>query len=121
MLIDYKNQGRTFQLHGFDLRSKFGFSDGDLLHEVLFDNELTEHEDVGQHEVLVEVVKRYLLPALPEKIEVEEYCTCHNPIRQKGWPDVVCNYEGAFEKTRVTVTEAQVCEVARALIAEADK
>ena len=57
---------QTIRLHAFSLCSKFGFDDGDLL---------------SSHAVLIAVVRKYLLPLLDPRIEVEEINTHHNPIR----------------------------------------
>ena len=68
----------TFILDSESLNSKFGFGDGDLFWDFLWDNGLGE---VDNHRVLTEAVRRHLLPLLPEDVEVYEIGTIHNPIR----------------------------------------
>lgn len=62
-------------LHSQCLLSKWGFSDGDEL------SWLMEHGFNNHKEVLVELVKTKLLPALEQSVEVEIISTSHNPIR----------------------------------------
>jgi hypothetical protein len=74
---------RTVYLFGFDLYSKWGFSDGDVNEEVCSELGLRR----WRHEILIEMVRARLLPALPNKIEVYEISTHHNPIRAEDGYD----------------------------------
>src|SRR5687768_2210978 len=65
----------TVQLNSESLLSKWGFCDGDLL-QWLYD-----FGKLDQHATLVELVRRRLLPALNQKVEIEVIATCHNPCR----------------------------------------
>lgn len=72
-------------LYSDGLCSKWGFNDGDIPDHVVAwceENGVAWHE-VDWHEVLSELVREYLLPALAEHHEVEIYhmVTNHNPIR----------------------------------------
>jgi hypothetical protein len=83
------------------LLSKWGFDDGDPFDEVAewFHNQHGEprmgHCDcpnfdlgVDDRALLVEVVKRFVLPVLDQRVEVEVIETIHNPIR-------ACSVDGA--------------------------
>jgi len=66
------------------LLSKWGFRDGDVLSEYLYEN-MTEYNEytavVKDHHALEELVKRYLLPKLKKKVEIQFIETIHNPVR----------------------------------------
>ena len=57
------------------LLSKFGFCDGDQL------DWLYEHGSFDKHLVLTTAVKKWVLPRLNQKVDVEIIGTIHNPIR----------------------------------------
>lgn len=107
----------TVTLFADGLLSKWGFSDGDLL------DWLYEFGVHDKHAALCAVVRQKLLPALAQKVEVEEIGTCHNPIRARTVDGVyVTNlwYDAANEKKlltpdSVTVTCAEVLAIARSL------
>jgi hypothetical protein len=67
------------------LLSKWGFSDGDLLSDVMFDirdvyPELTAA--LSDHDVLVACVQKWVIPEVAHYgITVEQIGTSHNPIR----------------------------------------
>lgn len=63
------------QLNSFSLLSKWGFMDGSEL------NWLYDFDCNDIRGVLVEVVRRKLLPALEQEVEAREIVTSHNPIR----------------------------------------
>lgn len=68
------------------LLSKWGFSDGDVLDEPLWDHadELGINPRGGDiHAVLIRAVHEYLLPALDQDVQVYEIGTIHNPIRAR--------------------------------------
>ncbi len=62
------------------LLSKWGFGDGDMLEDLMWDNDL---RDVDEHEVLIKVVKTLLLPKIDQNVEVYEVSCIHNPIRAR--------------------------------------
>lgn len=74
---------KVFSAQG--LLSKFGFWDGDMLDDFLWGVDLYDalpDDDYGvKHRLIVAVVKQHLLPLLNPGIEVDVFCTCHNPIR----------------------------------------
>jgi len=66
------------------LLSKWGFSDGDIFDEYLWDRADAEgiaSADVDNHRALITAVRTVLLPALNQDVEVYEIGTIHNPIR----------------------------------------
>jgi hypothetical protein len=84
----------TLHLSTRGLLSKWGFDDGDPFDEVAewFHDRHGEpvmgHCDCGffdlgvdDRELLVAVVRRFVLPVLDQRVEVEVIETCHNPIR----------------------------------------
>ena len=81
-----------------------------------------------EHAVLCAVVRQKLLPALAQKVEVEEISTIHNPIRARtvdGTDVTHLHYdsslrtEGLLTPASVDVTGAEVLAIARALTANA--
>lgn len=69
------------------LYSKYGFEDGDILAETMFDAQLDSVEGVDDHKAIEKLVREYLLPALPDKVETEFCITIHNPVRAVDWPE----------------------------------
>lgn len=77
----------SFTLRVIDLFRKYGFGDGDMLDEVLWENGFRGVRTARlyasfEHMVLHELVKRYVVPALPVPLNTE--ClrgTIHNPVR----------------------------------------
>lgn len=71
------------RIYTIGLLSKWGLHDGDILDDLLFDNfgfvEALEFE----HEVLIKVVEKYVIPKLDQKIEATRITTIHNPIRAR--------------------------------------
>jgi len=66
------------QLNSADLLSKWGFGDGEWI------DWLKEFGTFDTSAVLVELVRRKLIPALDQKVEIEvHYSTNHNPCRAK--------------------------------------
>jgi len=68
-------------LHADDLLSKWGFSDGDVLSDWVFDTLGRYDFEYENHKVLEELVKRFLLPELQKKVEISFISTIHNPVR----------------------------------------
>lgn len=77
------------------LLSKWGFGDGDMLDDLLWDNGFFDHEidasipdddfdTIGfAHRVLIRVVREHVLPAIEQDVEAQDIHTIHNPIRAK--------------------------------------
>ena len=75
-----------FTLRGDGLYSKWGFGDGDIVLEALYDLEdsgvpVTKADYELDHQVLIALVRAELLPKLPVPVEVFDLSTIHNPIR----------------------------------------
>lgn len=72
---------KTIKLRARDLASKFGFMDGDIVANFCEENNLkAEIEGKDTHDVLISLVRKYLLPVVGE-INVYEISSMHNPIR----------------------------------------
>lgn len=82
-------------LHASDLYSKWGFQDGDLLMDTQFDEQLEKMDD---HKALESLIREFLLPALPDPVEIEFYESIHNPVRAADWP------EGAISEANASVS-----------------
>lgn len=80
----------SLRLEAEALGSKFGFHDGDIPESLLDE---CDRKDLpyppNWRSILCRLVKRHLLPALPEPVEVYELETNHNPIRAVDYEDVL--------------------------------
>ena len=101
-----------YRLHAFDLASPFGFADGNMFGHLL-------REKLGKlapdkRAVLIECVKRFLLPALPRRIKTVVVGT-HNPIRIPDGETI-----DDIEDFTVGIREDQVLKVAVELASKHD-
>lgn len=105
----------TYILSGDDLLSKFGFGDGDLFDDQIYDYEdATNLKDcISSDGVLKAVVMKYLYPLLPNGVMIETFNTHHNPIRlvQGSFHDIAL-----IEGIEVTVTREQVDEIIKEVV-----
>lgn len=108
----------SYTLYTEDLNSKFGFGDGDMFQEICIDFEEKNglpFDSIDDHEVLRQVIKRYLLPKLDKRVTIyETFSTCHNPCRVTSVDGV--EHEWGFEPIEakpeyVVVTREQVLEI----------
>lgn len=90
------------------LFSKFGFCDGDLLDDFLWD-EYGSDEPVEDHAVLVHLVKKHLLPALPRVVKVYRMHSIHNPVRAEE--DEAHDFESVSVWVTPDMIRAAVVEV----------
>lgn len=67
-----------YRLHAFDLASRHGFADGNMFGHLL--QEKWGKFPPDKRAVLVECVKRFLIPAIPRRLHTIVSGT-HNPIR----------------------------------------
>lgn len=67
------------RLRAYGLASKFGFGDGDIIDYFCEDNNI-DLQERDQHDVLIKLVRTYLLPLIPH-VQVYEIGSLHNPIR----------------------------------------
>lgn len=104
---------QTFTLRATDLYSKFGFEDGDMFMNFMWD-EFGYGRAEHMTDPLIALVKTYLLPLLPEGMDVEEYASAHNPIRATDYGDHIREespYWAACEAISVTITRTQVLHI----------
>lgn len=96
----------TYDLCSSSLASKWGFDDGGEFAQLAADEKVSDY-----HDLLVAIVRKYLLPLVPG-FTFEEIGTSHNPIRVTDE-----DYEKFINTpiVSVTVTREQAIEVARAL------
>ena len=74
-----------------DLKSKFGFHDGDILYSYCDQHDLDDlWKNVGVKDVLCLLVERHLLPLLPG-VRTYRICSIHNPIRAEDGCEVPAN------------------------------
>lgn len=99
----------TVELCAASLWSKWGFEDGDVLFNMLCDQEFIDTDD---SEVLALCVEKYLVPLLPTDVKTYRIDTHHNPIRAEGWPDGAPAWA---HDVKVEITKDQVFAIARAL------
>ncbi len=67
---------REVVLRAEGLNSKFGFSDGEILEDMI-----PEKWWDAEHAILAHLVREKLLPLLDDRVSLFEIPTCHNPIR----------------------------------------
>lgn len=72
-------KGNVLRLFAYGLASRFGFGDGDILEYFCEDNNI-DLQERDEHEVLIKLVRTYLLPLIPH-VQVYEIGSLHNPIR----------------------------------------
>jgi hypothetical protein len=79
----------TIRLEANCLFSKYGFEDGDILSDIIWDMDI-DHTKIMKfelrghdlsHAVLIKLVEERLLPILPRHIVTDRIITAHNPIR----------------------------------------
>lgn len=77
----------VLRLYGSSLTSKWGFSDGDVVFDWLYDNGYENdvpENGIAEHDVLADLVRTHLVPVIEaagHTIELVEIGTIHNPIR----------------------------------------
>lgn len=98
-----------YQLHAFDLDSKFGFADGNMFGALL--REKLGKLAPNKREVLVECVKRFLLPAIPRRVQTMIVAKGHNPIRLVAGETI-----DDVEDVTVGIRERDVLQIARELL-----
>ena len=59
-----------------DLLSKWGFGDGDMLDDLLLNNDITPNP-----KILIRVVREEVLPKIDQHMDLYQFSTSHNPIR----------------------------------------
>jgi hypothetical protein len=90
-------------LHAEGLTSKWGFSDGDLLGDWIFDNAYELQDQVDSHDVLIDLVRAYLIPELAAHghvVELDQFITIHNPLRARTINGVEIDWYAAHDVAR---------------------
>ncbi len=109
----------TVHLFTESLLSKWGFHDGDQL-----DWLWSHHRGYDKHAVLIECVKRKMLPALVQKVEIREIVCCHNPCRAETvdgknvtdlWYDSALKLDPTLSPECVVMTGAEIVAIAEEL------
>ncbi len=80
---------RPITLDSSGLFSKWGFCDGDVLDDFMYElfqfNAPVDgnwNADLGlEHCILQRLIEKYLLPLCPEGFELHSFSSCHNPVR----------------------------------------
>ena len=100
-----------FYLDG--LLSKWGFCDGDILEDLVFDNNI----DCDEHELLIKVIKGKVIPEVKDNIVLYTIGTNHNPIRATEVNGVTVNWYGKnnieFSQEFVDVDDKDIIDIAR--------
>lgn len=96
------------------LLSKWGFGDGDLLWDFLYDHGIK----VDDEPVLVRVVREHVLPAIDQQVDVYEVCTIHNPLRARAvdgveWDSYTADTDGVLTPEYVDVPDDVIIAIAR--------
>jgi hypothetical protein len=114
------------------LLSKWGFSDGDApdtWYDFCDERGIDYNDLAGWHSVLIQLVRRYLLPKLEQDVKVTEISTIHNPIRAEtvdgtdvtdGWYDSRATGP-TLTPDRVEIPMEEVLRVAQETTANCEK
>lgn len=109
--------GPELHLFATSLASKWGFDDGDLIGDFLYDLQdaglIEDDADLGvvdEHAVLRRLVRERLLPVIPLAIQVYEVETNHNPIRASAVDGLEIN-DTALDQPADRLLEAYACSV----------
>jgi hypothetical protein len=113
----------TITLRASSLTSKWGFGDGDMIDEELWDlYDGRDDQRPDSHRVLYALVERYLVPELERhgyKVVLEFVNTSHNPVRAETLDGVeVDPYDGSYpelEGISITIGSQQLAIVAKEL------
>jgi len=104
--------------------SKWGFEDGDILTNILLDNDFDVDRDVSDR-ILSEIVKIKMLPVIKQDVEVF-LIGGHNPIRASHVDGVEINPSDIVQKIKlvpefVDVEDLFILELAASLVIIEDK
>lgn len=109
----------TVQFNSDCLLSKWGFGDGNML-DWLYDH----NSDYDPHATLIECVRRKMLPALKQTVEIREIGCCHNPCRAGTvdgvdvtdlWYDSSKKLDAPLSPEWVVMSGAEILEVAETI------
>lgn len=114
----------TVHLLTESLLSKWGFHDGDQL-----DWLWSHNRGYDRHAVLIECVKRKMLPALKQKVEICEIGSIHNPVRAEFvdgvdvsdlWYDSDAKLDPPLSPEFVILTGKEIVEIAEEIKLKAE-
>lgn len=95
--------------HPEGLLHKFGFGDGDLLHDLVEEHELAvDHQDL-----LIAVVEQLIAPRLDQKVETQTLVTMHNPIRARTVDGNKADVDSTLTPRIIEVPVADIIRLAR--------
>lgn len=107
------------------LFDKHGFGDGDMLADLLLDNNIDPDLGGGdwdserytlEDRLLMALVEKYLLPLITDPLKPRFWRSCHNPVRCDGWAGSVGDHiPKSCQSLVVEVPEAEVLEMAKQL------
>lgn len=120
-------EATSIRLRAVDLFDKWGFSDGEVLFDVLFDNFIAPtvwtldgvtggahvHAQTFDSCLLIRLVREYLVPAIPRPFGVHRSMSAHNPVRA----DMGETVDG-LDDIYIDVLHADVLRIARDMIAK---
>lgn len=119
MFDDTPYTPETVEFFTCGLLSKWGFCDGDLL------DWLHEHNiDYDPHATLIECVKRKMLPALKQKVEIRVIGCIHNPCRAGTvdgvgvtdfWYDSSMKLNPPLSPEFIVMSGAEILEIAESI------
>ena len=105
----------TITLFPFDLVSKFGFEDGDVMFHFMEDHGL-DFERLDHHDLLIAVVEQLLVPRLDQAVETFTLVSLHNPIRAGKVDGQEASYDSVFTPESVEIPVAEILEIAASLV-----
>lgn len=107
------------RIYTIGLLSKWGLHDGDILDDLLFDNFGFVEELKFEHNVLIKVMEKYVIPQLDQKVKVTHIGTIHNPIRAKTVDGKEVNWfkENDFEltPTYIDIDDKKIIKIAKTI------
>lgn len=122
---------KTITFSASSLFSKWGFMDGDILDDIIFDSDIDfdkvkewifegkkiacgDSEHGFNHSLLITIIQQKLLPLLPEGFETHHSSSGHNPMR--AGLEQQCD---AINAISVSLTEAEILEIAKGMFDDA--
>ena len=107
----------TITFYPDGLTHKFGFSDGDLLADLVEEHHLA----VYHHDLLEAVVVRLVVPRLDQEVEVYRIeATLHNPMRARTIDGVEADHGDTLTPEIIEIPVADILEIAATLPPDPD-
>lgn len=105
---------RPITLDSSGLFSKWGFCDGDVLDDFMYELFQFKEPDDGnwngdlglEHCILQRLIEKHLLPLCPEGFELFSFSSCHNPVRAcDGQQDPGVSVQVTYEMFKAAAAE----------------